>query len=248
MADSFKHAAHFAVSSLRNGHLVPTVGAFAAAGFNAAELSHPVVKLYAFEQTFFLFVVQCPQHTDGVFALQSKTRVHQLVGELPGTRQQQQSFGVQIEPANRLPLPLVQLGQTAKNGRSVLRIIVGDNLAGGLVVSDHTGRRRIDPHTHRLTVDLDRVAELNALTNVRRLGVDGNSPFQNELFHFQARTQTSLRQHLVQLRTFRLRRQHAFGQHDRNILFVSVELAGHHIFKMVGSITRCRRRRPMRLR
>jgi hypothetical protein len=78
---------------------------------------------------------------------------------------------------------LVQLGQAPKNRGPVLRVIVRDNLTGRLVVRDHTGRRRVDPHTNRLAVDLDRVAKLDALTNVCRLGVDRNSTFQNELLH-----------------------------------------------------------------
>jgi hypothetical protein len=87
VADRFKHAAHFAVAALRNSHLVPAVSALAATGFKGAELSHAVVELHTFQQAFFLFVVQGAQHPHSVFALQAKTRVHQLVGELTRTRQ-----------------------------------------------------------------------------------------------------------------------------------------------------------------
>jgi hypothetical protein len=142
---------------------------------------------------------------------------------------------------------LVQLGQAPKNGGPVLRVIVRDNLTGRLVIRDHAGGRRVDPHANRLAVDLDRVAKLDALTDVRRFGIDRNSTFQNELLHFKARTQTGLRQHLVQLRAFRLRRQHSLGQDDGDIFFVCVELAGHHIFKLVSSVAACGWLLPVRL-
>jgi hypothetical protein len=96
VADRLKHAAHFAVAAFRNRHLVPTVGALAATGFKRAELSHAVVELNTLQQAFFLFVVQRTQHTDSVFTLQTKTRVHQLVGEFSRARQQQQALRVQV--------------------------------------------------------------------------------------------------------------------------------------------------------
>jgi hypothetical protein len=185
VANRFKHAAYFAVSAFRNRHFVPAVGTLAAAGFNRPELSHAVVELHAFQQAFFLFVVECTEHTHSVFALQTKTRMHQLIGELARTRQQQQTLGVQVKPTDRLPLALVELGQTPKNGGPVLRVIMGDNLASRLVVRDDTGRGRVDPHTNRLAIDLDRVAKLDALTDVSRFGVNRNSALQNELLHFQ---------------------------------------------------------------
>jgi hypothetical protein len=59
VSDSFKHTPHFAVSAFGNRHLVPAVGTLAATGFNRTELRYTVVKLHAFKQAFFLFVVQC---------------------------------------------------------------------------------------------------------------------------------------------------------------------------------------------
>jgi hypothetical protein len=47
VTNRFKHTPHFAVPAFRNCHLVPAVGALAAAGFNAAKLRHAVVELHA---------------------------------------------------------------------------------------------------------------------------------------------------------------------------------------------------------
>ena len=106
MTNRFKHAAHLAVAPFRNRDPIPAVGTLAATGLNRAKTSHAIVQRHAFEQTLFLFVAERAQHPDGVFALQPKTRVHQLVGQLSRTGQKQQAFGIQVKPTDRLPLAL----------------------------------------------------------------------------------------------------------------------------------------------
>ena len=106
VTNRFKHATYFAITPFRNGDPIPAVGTFAAAGLDRAERSHAIVKRHAFEQTLFLFVAQRAQHPHGVLSLQPETRVHQLVGELARTRQQQEAFCVQVKPTDRLPFAL----------------------------------------------------------------------------------------------------------------------------------------------
>ena len=62
VADGLEHAAHLAVAAFGNRHLVPAVRAFAATGFDGAELRHAVVQRHAFEQALFLFIVQRAEH------------------------------------------------------------------------------------------------------------------------------------------------------------------------------------------
>ena len=234
MAHGFKHAAHLAVAAFGNRHPVPAVGPLTATGFNRAELRHAVVQRHALKQAFFLFVAQRTEHPHGVFTLQAEARMHQSVGQLTGTCQEQQSFGVQIQPPDRLPFALEQLGQAPENGWTILRVIVCHHFAGRLVVGDDAGRRRINLYADGFAVDLDGVAKLDALADMGRLGIDGNPPFQNQLLHLQTRTQTRLGQHLVQLGGFWLGQQHPLGHVDGRILFVGIELAGDHIFKAQG--------------
>ena len=47
--------------------------------------------------------------------------MHQLVGQLAGVGEQQQAFGVDVEPTHRLPLALRQARQAAEHRRAVLR-------------------------------------------------------------------------------------------------------------------------------
>ena len=161
--------------------------------------------------------------------------MHQPVGQLARTRQQQQAFGIQIQPPHGLPFALKQPGQAAKHGRAILRIVVRDDFAGRLVVSNHARRRRVDANPNGLSVDLDGVAKLHALANMRRLGIDGNASFQNQLLHLQPGAQAGLRQHLVKLGGFGLRQEHAFGQNQRHIFLVRIKLARDHIFKPDGA-------------
>ena len=188
-----------------------------------AELGAAVVELARRRAALLFLVAQRAQHAHRVLALQPEARMHQLVGELARAGEQQQAFGVQVEPADRLPLALLQLGQLAEHRGAVLRVVVRDDLADRLVVRDHARRRRRDAHADRLAVDLDLVAELDALADVGGLVVDRDPPFHDQLFHLQPRAQAGLRQHLVQLGRFRLRRQHALGRADFRAFLVGIE-------------------------
>ena len=122
---------------------------------------------------------------------------------------EQQALGVDVEATDRLPLALRQARQAPEHRRAVLRIVVRHHLAGRLVVSHDARRRRHDAHLHRLAVDLDVVAERDALADVRRLPVDARSASRIQLLHVAARADAGLRQHFVQLGRVGLGTQHA---------------------------------------
>ena len=109
--------------------------------------------------------------------------MHQAVGQLTRTGHQKQAFGVQVQAADRLPLAMVQLGQAPKHGGAIQRVVVGDHFAAWLVIGDHARRGWINTDVNRLAIDLDRIAELNPLPDVRGLGIDGNPTLQNQLLH-----------------------------------------------------------------
>ena len=111
---------------------------------------------------------------------------------------------------------------------------MGHDFAHRLVIRNHTRWGWVNAITDRLAVDLDLITKLDALTNVSGLVIDRNPPFQNQLFHLKARTQTRLGQYLVQLRGFDLRQQHPLRRYCicRRVLFV--ETTGHHVFELVA--------------
>ena len=167
--------------------------------------------------------------------------MHQLVGQAARGREEQQAFGVDVEPADRLPLALLQARQAAEHGRPVLRIVVRDDLAGRLVVRDDPRRRRHDAQAHRLAVDLDAVAERDALAGVRRLAVDGDPAVLDRVLHVAARADARLRQHLVQLGRVGLGREDALARGLFALGFLGdlgVELAGHHLREHLGRLDR----------
>ena len=160
--------------------------------------------------------------------------MHQPVGQLSRTREEQQAFRVQIETTDRLPLALKQFGQSAENGRPVLRIVVSHDFPGGLVVGNDTRGRRVNPYPDGFAVDLYGIAELDALSDVRRLAIDGNAPFQNQLLHFEPGTEPGLGQYLVEFGRLGLRCQHALGQLQCHIFFIRVKLTRDDVLKPDG--------------
>ena len=237
-ADLFEEAPHLAIAPFGDDDPVPVVSALAAAVFDRAETRVLAVDADAFEQLGFRLGVERAQHPHRIFALDAEARVHQLVGELARVGEQQQAFGVQVEPTDRLPLALLQARQAAEHRRAVLRVVVRDDFADRLVVRDDAWRRRHDAHPHRLAVDLDVIAERDPLAHMSRLAVDGDLAVGDQLFHVAPRADAGLRQHLVQLRRFGVRAQHALRRRGRRIgrrLVFDVELARDHFSeKLVG--------------
>ena len=231
MTHGLEHAAHFAVAAFGDGHAVPAVRAFAATIFHSAEAGFAVFELHAVEQALLFFLAQGAQHAGRVFTLQAEAGVHQRVRQLARAGEQQQTFGIQVQTTDRLPLAMLQLGQLAEHRGAVLRIVMGDHLAHGIVIGDHARRRRIDAEADGLAVDLDHIAKLNALTDVSRLVVDRDAAFENQLLHLQARAHAGLGQYLVQLGRIDLRRQHTLGRHIAAVFLFIVKVTRDHIGK-----------------
>ena len=149
-------------------------------------MGHTIIQLDTVKQQLLFVLAQGTQNAHGIFALQAKARVHQIIGQLTRTGKQQQALGVDVQSPDRLPLPLHQFRQLSKHGRTVLRVIMRDNLTHWLVVRNHPRRWRVDAEFDRFAIDLDMITELNALTNMGRLIVDGDAPLHDQLFHLKA--------------------------------------------------------------
>ena len=186
VADSFEHAAHFAVATFRNRDAVPAVRTFAAALFNRTELGWAIVELNASDELFFLVLAEFAQRAHRVFALQTKAWVHQLVGQFARAGEQQQAFGVQVQTAHRLPFALVQAGQAAEHGGTVLWVIGGHHFARRLVVRNDAWWWRRNAHLELTAIDLDLVTKLHALAHVGHFVVDSHMAFGNQALHLDA--------------------------------------------------------------
>ena len=134
VAHGFNHAANLPVAPLGNGDAVPAIGALATAIFNRAELRHAIVQQHAGQQCFLFIGTQGPKNAHGIFPLQAESGVHQLVGQVAGAGEKQQSLGIQVQTPDRLPLALRQFGQATKNRWTDLRIVMGDDLTRSILL------------------------------------------------------------------------------------------------------------------
>ena len=246
---SVEKLAHLAVAALGDDDAVPVVRTVAATVDDRLEAGLLTLDVDAFEQARLMCFGQRAEKADRVLALDAEAGMHQLVREFTGVREQQQAFGVDVEPADRLPLALLQSRKTTEHGRPVLRIVMRDDLSDRLVVRDDARRRWHDAQLHRLAVDLHAVAERDALADMRRLAVDFHMAVGDQVLHVAARADTRLREHLVQLGRIGLGQQHAlrrrrvvFGDFDLGLgLAVDVELARQHLREQLAGLDRCRR-------
>ncbi|CAB3659422.1 hypothetical protein LMG3458_00511 [Achromobacter deleyi] len=198
-ADRFEHAAHFTVAAFLQGHAVPAVAAIAAQVVQRAESGHAVFQFDAIDQRLALGFVHFTQHAHGVLAFGAVTRMHDPVGHVARRGEYQQAFGVQVQPAHRQPLAGTQLGQARKHAGTAARVVMADDFARGLVIQDHARRLLgVGPH-NGLAIDADLVVRGHALADMGRLAIDRHAASNDQLFHFAARADAGVGQHLVQL-------------------------------------------------
>ena len=98
VADSLEQAAHLPVTALGDDDAIPMVDPFAATIVDAFEGRPLAIDLHAFQQARLGFGLQHAQRAHRVFTFDAKAWVHQLVGQLAGGREQQQTLGVDIQP------------------------------------------------------------------------------------------------------------------------------------------------------
>ena len=162
------------------------VAALAATVFYGLEAGRLTVDVHALKQLRFGCFVQATQYAYRVLPFHAEAWVHQLIRQLARVGQQQQAFGVQVKPTDRLPLALLQAGQASEHGRAVLRIVVRDNFARRLVICNDSRRRRHDANAHRFAVHFDLVAKRDALAGVSWLSVYGDLAVSDPLLHVAA--------------------------------------------------------------
>ena len=215
----FKHATHFTVTTFMNCDAIPTVAALTAQKLDQTELGHTVFQLHAITHGLHLLFAQLAQNTYCVFTLGTVARMHHAVGNIARCREDQQTFGVQIQTTNRQPLAHFQGRQATEHGGTALRVVVRNNFASGLVVQNHARRALGIGPIDQLTINTHLVVCTDTLTNMSRLAIHGNTACNNQLFHIAARTDTGLGQHLVQFRLHQLA-AHVFTQALRQTILL----------------------------
>ena len=96
MAYCLKHSSHFPIPPFRQCNFVPAVSPLTATRLDRSKLGVAVIQRDPFKQSFFFFVIQGTQHPNSIFALETKARMHQSVGEFARAGEQQQTFGIKV--------------------------------------------------------------------------------------------------------------------------------------------------------
>jgi hypothetical protein len=179
MSYRLKHAADFPISPLGNRDAVPTLGPLTTTHLNGAEMRRPITNMDPRKQSLLFLGCECPQNTHCVLSLQPEPGMHQVVGQLTRAGKQQQTFRIQVKAPDRLPFALKELGQPAKDGGPVLRVVMGHHFTRWFVVGDDPGCWRLNSESNRSSIDFDLIPKLDSLTNMRRLIVHADAAFKN---------------------------------------------------------------------
>ena len=124
--------------------------------------------------------------------------MHQLVGQFAVSGEQQQTGGVDVEPAHGNPACMSQAWQVVEYGGTSLRVIAGADFAERLVVQQHRMHlRRLFTRRQLLAVDNYLVLAANAVTQFGNNAVDLDAALTDPVFQFAARTEAGTGQHFL---------------------------------------------------
>src|SRR5439155_6928701 len=201
-AERFEQPAQFAVASFGKRELVPMIGAFAAAVCERRDLRGAVGERHAFEQSALLLLGERADDPHRVLALDAVAWMHQTIGQLAGSREEQQAFAVAVEPPDRDPTGMTQLRKLVENRWSAFGVASADDLSGRLVIKQDAHPRSSKAQPYELAVDTHLIVGTDFLAHFGGLTVHGDPSGDDHLFQAAQRTITALRQHLVQALRF----------------------------------------------
>src|SRR4249919_3193132 len=199
----FPQAAHFAIAAFLEKDAEPVVGVRPADAFDLVELRRPVLERDATLQAVdelvgHVLLAFRSAYAAYVLALDLVRGMHHRVGKFAIRGEQQQAGGVDVQPTDRDPACAFQCRQCFEDRRAPFGILARGDFAFGLVVHQHAagfGQRAGDKGA---PVDLDLVAAGDAHAHLRDLAINLDQAIGDALLQRAARTQTRLRQHLVQ--------------------------------------------------
>ena len=175
-------AAHLAVATFHQDHVVPAVAAFATGFLDVGKMGHAVFQFHTFTQALQLFRGDLAVDAAGVLAVDAVGRVHHRVGQFTVAGQQKQAGGVDIQAANGNPALVLQFRQIVENGGSAFRVGTGGDLAFRLVVDQGAETHRLFNYPPFLVIHLDDVAGPGLVAQARRFAIQAQFARCNALF------------------------------------------------------------------
>ena len=119
---AFPQTTHFAVTTFHNHTVVPLVGTFTVEELNVGKTRHAVFQQHAFFQALNHWLVDVATNANRVFTVNACRRVHQLVGQLTVSGEQQQTTGVDIQSTDVNPALTLGFWQVVKHGWATFRV------------------------------------------------------------------------------------------------------------------------------
>ena len=183
------------------------VEAFAAGRFlDVGELGRTILEHHAILEVLQHFLGDFATYTHCVFAVHLIGRMHQAVGQLTVSGEQQQASGVDIEATDIDPAAFFGARQTIEYGGAAFRVITGADLAIRLVVDQHAANRAGDFFALEQTaIKSDGVIGIDALAQGRSSAVDLDPTFGDPGLDLAARGQPKAGQDFLQFLACRTR-------------------------------------------
>jgi len=181
VTDLVKHAANLAVQTLLQDDAQP-------GGPDRLQAREPgafAIKKNSIEQLLAALRIPATIECDLVFLLHFVARMGEVLGEVAVARQEKQSFGLGVEPAD-IEKPTEFRRQQIINRVGRVWIVAGGNEAGRLVQDD--GERFGSPNGFAADLDVIAVPDLRAEIGAW-LAVDGDAAFRDELVAMPARAE-----------------------------------------------------------
>ncbi len=167
---------------------------------DVGELGRAVLEHDTRLQALEHLVIHFPTYAHGVFAVHFVRRVHQAVGQLTVSGEQQQTGGVDVQTADVDPTTFLGAWQAIKHGRATFRVVAGADLAIGLVVHDHPARRLGRLFTlDQLAVHSNGVMQVDALAKGGCYAVDLDAALADPGLNVTARAHANARENFLQL-------------------------------------------------
>ena len=142
----------------------PAVGPLAACRDESLEAGHAIIQFYATQEPLQRSIIDGTQYADRIFTFDFARRVHEAVGQLAIVGDEEQTLGVDIEPADGDPAATGGPGQLGEDDRSTFRITTGDDLTDWFMVEQHPrGFGLVAIQIHDATINDQPIAGLVAI-------------------------------------------------------------------------------------
>ena len=132
--DRIEQTPNLAVAPLRDHYPIPAIGSRPADFLDNGKSRGAILEFNPSQQLPASILLDPAKDTNGVLALPAVARMHEPIGDIARSREDQQTFRVQIQTPHGNPAGAARLGKALKDQGTLFRIVAGHHLARGLVI------------------------------------------------------------------------------------------------------------------